>query len=403
MKKLKEVSNTAIKNGIVDENKIIMIHNSNNLKEDFYTYATNFRQSAWLVANEMVEGNDISKLDTMFFPLTFLYRHSLELILKAIAFKYIENSDERMLFLEKTFHNLSSILEIIEPFIKELIMANKDGYQWVKQFLSSMSVVDKESDSFRYPFRICKDEITKSLRVERVFEKQNHINLINLVNKMEITFGILESYYVGDKTEINEYESFNPIFLEEGGTYYGQSVVGFRYNRADFYLYTCAYERTANHLYTKLNTESNKVESLFFPLCYLYRNALELSLKDIVFELYPSGKALELIVDKKHSVWKLWDCIEKGVKEHSSSLENDGIILNYRNLIRELHDYDATADKFRYPIDKRLKPYFELKKRYNVESFNSFFNEILGFLSGVSSMISHHNEMLAEYEREMRN
>lgn len=56
---------------------------------------------------------DIGKLDTYFFSIAFLYRHGIELGLKAIGFQYIQKKDEREKFVKTTRHDLSSILSVI--------------------------------------------------------------------------------------------------------------------------------------------------------------------------------------------------------------------------------------------------------------------------------------------------
>ena len=77
--------------------------------------------------------------------------------------------------------------------------------------------------------------------------------------------------------------------MEKGGNYYAQSVVGYKDNKEKFYPYTKAYLETANYLKDWMKKkvdsgENNCDEYLFLPMCYLYRNCVELSLKTIWFE-----------------------------------------------------------------------------------------------------------------------
>ncbi|RRN68029.1 hypothetical protein EI200_20975 [Peribacillus simplex] len=352
----------------------------------------------------MVADDSIRKLDTIFFPVTFLYRHSLELILKAIAFKYIKDENSRKAFLKDTFHNLSKILDEIEPFLTNFISKDINCYQWLKKLLESMNDIDKESDSFRYPFSIISDKNNKPVyRAKWIFEKQTHINIINLVNKMETAFEILNTYYLESYTKVDEYKNYNTVFLEEGGHYYGQSVIGFAYNRSEMHLYISGYKEAAKILMDEAFASSKKMNLNFLPSCYLYKNALELSLKDIVIDVFNTEKALEEIYRKKHSILGLWQCIENEVlKLANGSKMGSRYTYNY-GLINEIHIFDGKSDKFRYPIDKHLDYHFKKQKKYNIYSFNKFFNQILTFLNGVSGMVVHHKEMQADYEMEMRN
>jgi hypothetical protein len=400
---LKEISNTMIKNGFVNVEKIITIKSSNNLSKDFYVYAKNFKEAAWKVANEMVEDKSNYTLDTMFFCLTFLYRHSIELILKAIAFKNIVNPEQRKAFLTDTTHNFELILAEIEPFINESILQDTECYNWLKCLLKSMTDFDKESDSFRYPFSIIKfDSESKTFHAKWIFEKQTHIDLVKLVNKMEIAFQIIDTYYSKNKIESKLYKEYTPLFLEEGGNYYQQSVVGFEYNRSEMYLYVKAYEDAAKLLYNEIIKRPEQMDTYFFPLCYSYRNALELSLKAIILSLYTLNESLEKISKRKHSIFKLWKCVEQEILERTSTSVDNPKIKEIKSLIQEIHDFDPLSDKFRYPIGKDLNYHFKDQQKYDIERFNKLFDSLLSFLDNISYMISEQNQNLAELTMEMR-
>lgn len=120
-------------------------------------------------------------------------------------------------------------------------------------------------------------------------ENQIHIDLIKFANKFEVAYEIIKKWYLKEQDDAVEWKELEPVFIETGGYYYGQSVVGYKYSRAEFYPYTKAYLETANYLkwYMKKETDlgnSECKERLFLPMCYLYRNCVELSLKTIWFE-----------------------------------------------------------------------------------------------------------------------
>lgn len=73
----------------IDNGKIIKLKNSNDIALEFYNYAQKFKNSSHIVTEYILEEGDIRQLDCYFFALAFLYRHCLELVLKAIGFKYI--------------------------------------------------------------------------------------------------------------------------------------------------------------------------------------------------------------------------------------------------------------------------------------------------------------------------
>ena len=77
---------------------------SGNVSENFSKFGDVFFKAAHVITEYILERQRIGELDCYFFPVAYLYRHSLELKLKAIAFKYIEDSGE--IFIKETFHNL---------------------------------------------------------------------------------------------------------------------------------------------------------------------------------------------------------------------------------------------------------------------------------------------------------
>lgn len=125
--------------------------------------------------------------------------------------------------------------------------------------------------------------------IKIVFDEQTHIDLEKFANKFGAAYEIIKKWYNKDEESATEWKEVDPVFIEIGGYYYSQSVVGYKYNRAQFYSYTKAYLETANYLKWYMQQETDRERSdcskrLFLPMCYLYRNCVELSLKTIWFQ-----------------------------------------------------------------------------------------------------------------------
>lgn len=99
------------------------------------------------------EHPDIGKLDTYFFSIAFLYRHCLEVGLKAIGFQYIDDVVERKNFVKETRHNLSEIFDVIVN--KSDSIRLDEELEWLKKYFDDLSQTDRESDSYRFS-KICK-------------------------------------------------------------------------------------------------------------------------------------------------------------------------------------------------------------------------------------------------------
>lgn len=388
----------------INSGNTIEIMNNNKLDVEFYNYAAMFRISAHLLTEYLIKEKSIIKLDTYFFAVAYLYRHSIELILKAIGFKYIVSIEDGKAFLKDTFHNLSEIFKVITPHIKNILDKDLDAYIWLKYFLKDIDIVDKESDSFRYPFGISVEkvnsgfEVKKVFSVKLVFDKNIHINLITFVNKMEVTFELFDEIYKEKYDKSTIYKSHRPVFIEEGGSYYGQSVVGYNYDSKKFYPYVKAYTETPEILCNMINKDSKLKGCLFIPMCYLYRNAVELSLKELLFEECSFGlnEALDLMSKKKHKILGLWNLIKEEIKEHANAPEDDKTIIDVENYIVQLNNFDGSSDKFRYPTDKHLNMHFETKKKFDIDNVNNYFGQLLSFLSAVNTEMSVYNEYKAE-------
>jgi hypothetical protein len=361
-----------------------------------------------LTKTHILEKPDIGKLDTYFFSLSYLYRHSLELILKALGFKYILGMDNRKDFIKETFHNLSFLLEAVNPYIKDNVKKNCKAFQWLEAYFEDMNDIDKESDSFRYPFGITmqrnRSDNQKHFGIKLFFEKQTHIDLIAFANKMEIAFEIINSYLIDLDIKDELFKEYKPTFLEEGGDYYYQCVIGYSYSRDKFYPYVKAYTESAEYLYDCMSKSKNLSELLFIPMCYLYRNAIELSMKEILFEecSYSFQEAVGLMNDKKHSLLGLWKSIKADIIKHAQAQDEDTTLASVEKYINQLHNIDGQAVKFRYPTDKYMNLHFQTTKKLDIENVANYFEELATFLSGVCMMMSAQNEWVAEMEAEYR-
>lgn len=275
------------------------------------------------------------------------------------------------------------------------------------KIFEDMNSIDRESDSFRYPFGLVKINrdcfsSKKEFAIKLFFDKQTHINLINFANKMEIIFDILDGYYLDKKQIVNEHKKYSNTFLEEGGDYYSQSVIGYGYkNNGKFICNVNSYENCSDILYNIINRDSKK-KNLFLPLCYLYRNSIELVMKQILYEesSYKYQEKLQKLNDNKHKLYSIWKEIKEDVRKHAQVDENNKTLLNIESSIKELNDIDGVADLFRYPCDKNLSIYFKNRKFFDVDNVRSFFEHILTFMIGVCCMMSEQNEILREIEYE---
>lgn len=376
-----------------DSLNIIEINSCTELHIEFYRYSKSFNLAANDLVEHMINTAEIRKLDLWFFAMVYLYRQSLELMLKSIAFQNIKEKSARKNFISDTRHNLKACFEEISKESNIVNHLSAIEANWINEYLFDITLIDEQSDLFRYPF---------NNKMESYFEEQTHINIIALYENMNVAYSILKKLYKKYPAETINI-SFEPKLLIYGGEYYGQSIIGWKYESLAFYPFIEGYIESANYIHDFI-VKNIKNNELFFPMCYLYRNGIELSLKRILIEdcNINTNKAAKIIRKKKHSVLGLWNSIKDEIVSNANATEDDKTLQNVEKYINQLHILDQTSDKFRYPVDKNLNMHFQTIKKFDISNVSLCFKELFSFLDAADSMLSQIREFEADMEREMR-
>ena len=374
---------------------LVSISNSENLSTSFYSYAVNFHDAASCtieyLLGEACQKQDIAKLDLWYFAIIYLYRQSLELLLKANIFQVVTSNADRKNILGTIRHDLKQAYEMLID-LKALAVQDNENATWLMEFLSDISSIDRESDMFRYPF---------GNNLEPLFKKQTHISLVATQSNMSRAFDSLKSIYFINQFPEKTYSNYPAKLIVEGGSYYQQSVVGYKYPGKSFYPYYSSYEECGTFL--KSIIISRKAPSLFVPMCYLFRNAVELGLKRLIIEdsHLTSERALKIVRKKKHSIAGLWNSIEVEIQTHANAQPEDTTLDDAKKYIEQFHNFDPHSDLFRYPCSKDIDIYFSEETVLDIENIASCFEELCHFLDAVDSMLSelkaHELEMLSYY------
>ena len=383
------------------------------LSISFYEYSKNFYDAAHTIASYLLETGkpNIGQLDSYFFVMAFLYRHSIELILKSIAFRNIHDQCRRVEYVKRTRHNLTALFE--EAMKLEICSRDAEEIGWLKEYLSNLAKIDKESDSFRYPFNISKTKVDcfekTHYSIKRVFEKQTHIDMILFANKLETTYEVLNHWFMGSNDASNGWKKLIPVFIENGWDYYSQAVVGYEYKKNDFYPYLKAYTETAGYIRSIMNDSFDKgcvakSTGLFMPMCYLYRNAVELCVKsvwieDVRLDFQYRCKKLE---QKKHSIIGLWNLVRSWIKDFYGEEPNEKQYLDDITIIcQNLQDFDGTASRFRYPCTKKMERYFHSEKIMDFMNVAEFMESLVHAIYNIGIELGVRKEYIDEMEAEV--
>lgn len=166
-----------------------------------YGYVNGYKDGADELVEIAVTSQDISILDTYIFPICFMYRHSLELMLKSLFLKYSwKSKEEKKETIKRVSHNLSEIWKEVRLVIEKYSLKHElDDIEIAEDYIMQFDLFDKDSFSFRYP-------ITK--RLQLIHDKWQYLDIVNLKNRMEEIHNFLEGVDLATSERTSaEYES----------------------------------------------------------------------------------------------------------------------------------------------------------------------------------------------------
>ena len=168
-----------------------------------------------------------------------------------------------------------------------------------------------------------------------------------------------------------------------------QSVVGFEYQRMEHFPYVLGYRDAGKVLKAKIDecVKANDLQTrsaLFMPMCYCYRNGLELSLKKIWYEVINTNPqvALKQMQKKKHKLIGLWNLLLPTIDsfdDEKNKLDNE-VEGNY---IASINTFDPDASHFRYPCDKLMNAYYGGNEKIDYKSIGDYMEAAINYLEGV--------------------
>lgn len=125
---------------------------------EFKTYSEMYKSSGDLLIDS-IEENIGHQADEVIIPSIFMYRHSIELILKAILLSHYlmdENKSREKIQKKLDGHNLQTLWNraenIIREYLNESIKNDKEPFDLMKTSIKELDLLDPTSMMFRYPF-----------------------------------------------------------------------------------------------------------------------------------------------------------------------------------------------------------------------------------------------------------
>ena len=155
-----------------------------------------------------------------------------------------------------------------------------------------------------------------------------------------------------------------------------------------------AFKKSADAILSQIEAGqiSEHPDMYFFPVCYLYRHAIELYLKQLIIHgiqlniLEEEDKLKEIMGD--HKLCPLWNKTRIVLEEvWPDGDKND--LKNVERLIQEFHQIDKSGQNFRYSKDKQGNSITrKLPERVDLEALRKICNGLFMFFDGCDAGLS---------------
>ena len=183
-------------------------------------------------------------------------------------------------------------------------------------------------------------------------------------------------------------DEYKRLFVQ-GGNCYEFAHFGWGDIWQQFYGYCQGYKESADYLINNAidSKEIAKLDNVVFPVFFLYRQFIELSLKKAILqfsrEKYPERTAT--FKKSNHDLIAMWKEFVKVLPESRGKEETTLEVVE--KYIREFSLIDKSSFSFRYPITKDIELIFGEEKRINLRHIRDRMAELANFFSGIEDYL----------------
>lgn len=169
--------------------------------------------------------------------------------------------------------------------------------------------------------------------------------------------------------------------------------IGWMNNKAPFY--NEGYKMAARELasdYAKKSTSQK--DALVFPIIFLYRQYLELTLKDLIRELDRKlGYERECKILENHKLLPLWDAAimqyETFIKQEIISLVFTSSPSKVRTIVNQFNQIDEDSFSFRYATNKKGQQTLNCVDHISVNNFKNQVEQVVSYLENMTETLAH--------------
>ncbi len=169
--------------------------------------------------------------------------------------------------------------------------------------------------------------------------------------------------------------------------------IGWMNNKSPFY--NEGYKAAARELTIDYaDRPVDEKDSLVFPIIFLYRQYVELTLKDLLRELDNKlGYTREDKILVQHKLLPLWDAT---IKQYDSFIKTENITLIFastsnkeRIIVKQFNQIDEDSFSFRYASDKKGNETLEGVEYISVNNFKNHIELVVTYIEQMIETLSH--------------
>lgn len=202
---------------------------------------------------------------------------------------------------------------------------------------------------------------------------------------------------------LDENPSFDPSQNEPGELFTagndGQSRACLNFLDDQWDLYALGFKTAADMLVERLQENNSHIDAIVYPICFLYRQYLELRLKEIIksgYDLLDEPQKFQ----PTHNLVRLWEDAREPIGRIFQE-EDQSSLTAIDSVVEQFSKIDAHSFSFRYPVDKKDSPSLPGVKYINVVDLKNEIDKaeliLEGISIGVSVYIDHKDDMKREF------
>jgi hypothetical protein len=157
----------------------------------------------------------------------------------------------------------------------------------------------------------------------------------------------------------------NDLFKGDRSQFRLNACVGTNGGPYNFYDYGKGYFLASRKLVDNLKIESQRIDILVYPICFMFRHGIELYLKHFMDVLPPIWNSKE-IIKPTHKLMDNWERVKSYLIKRKDFDTENIFIPQVEKILKEFLEIDDSGQVFRYPINNKGALHLEETRLINL-------------------------------------